>query len=195
MSHEQVDRTIWTLYYAPASGHAEPHFSNPDRDRVELEMSKRERLWPEASGSFVIVNENNSTFGLGTHEETDDEVSSTVQTTWQTKLQMTTKDLPSGMYRIGWSYAWNRDKSVDDFEARIIMDDETVIMEHVEEPKTSLGSFLSTGSRQKHRQSGYAGLNIQGVHNFKLQWKSNGPGNSATKSSIWAVKLELWRVR
>lgn len=108
------------------------------------------------------------------------------------KLRLTTKDLDTGIYRIGWSYAWNLDSTSHNFLARIQINDLITHMLHEQEPKDNSGSYASTGTDQKHRASGFFVESLSGINNIDLDWGRTGPGGIET--SIWDVRLEIWRI-
>lgn len=127
-------------------------------------------------------------------------VSITTSTLFQNKLDFNTSDLPEGNYKVEWSYGWNHDQQGNDFEARLALDNDTdindLIMWHKQEAKDSGGNpnstrFASSGTTQAYRNSGHRILNLSGVHNFKLDYRTDSNGD---ESAIWDVTLTIYRV-
>lgn len=122
----------------------------------------------------------------------DASVSTKDLATYSQKLRLTTANLTPGIYRIGWSYAWNLDSTVHNFLARIELDDTTEYLLHEQEPADRTGTFMGTGSDQKHRASGFFVATLSGIHTIDLDWGRTGPNGIET--SIWDARIEIWRV-
>lgn len=111
-------------------------------------------------------------------------LSSTNSTTYQNKLTLTTGSLPSGTYRVGWTYSWSHGSTGSDFEARIQLNNSTDLMNHAQEPKDA-------GTDQLHRHSGFEYITVSGVNTIDLDFRTDNSGDTAY---IQRVKLELWRI-
>lgn len=112
--------------------------------------------------------------------------SQTNSTTFQTKLTLTTPNLSAGTYRIGFYYNWSLDSIADDFEARLLQDGATNIMEHRQEPQDS-------GTDQAFTNGGFVYRTLTaGVHTFTLQYRTD---DGAVTAYIRNVRLEIWRVQ
>lgn len=110
---------------------------------------------------------------------------------WMEKVSLVTDDLMPGDFLVQWSYQWNLDSTVRDFEARVELNDTTTIWEHVQEPKDNLGNFQGTGSNQKHATNFAKILNLSGINTIDLDWRS--PPGSNIEASIWEARITLWR--
>lgn len=108
--------------------------------------------------------------------------SATTNTAWQQKVRMTTTTLPSGTYRIGWSFSWGADSRSYDFKSQIQLNDTSTIMSMNEELKDP-DSYVQTG--------GYYYSTLSGVNTIDLDWSTE---NSSMTARLKDVHLELWRV-
>lgn len=126
-------------------------------------------------------------------------VAITTSTTLQTKIDFTTTDLPAGNYKIEWSYGWNHDKNKNDFHGILALNNDftqnNLLMEHLQEPQQEGGNgtnkYVSTGTDQLFVSSGFMIVNLSGVNNLKLQFRTT---NDADESSIWNSVISLHRV-
>lgn len=126
-------------------------------------------------------------------------VSITTSTTLQTKIDFITTDLPAGNYKIEWSYGWNHDKNKNDFHGILALNNDftqnNLLMEHLQEPQQEGGNgtnkYVSTGTDQLFVSSGFMIVNLSGVNNLKLQFRTT---NDADESSIWNSVISLHRV-
>lgn len=110
--------------------------------------------------------------------------STTNSTTFQTKATMSLISLPSGTYRLNWSYGWSHGANNTDFEAQILIDGSQEML-HIQEPQDS-------GVDQQHRESGFiANLAFNGNHTILLQWRTDDSDDTAF---IRDARLELWRI-
>lgn len=131
------------------------------------------------------------------HEASSLGVTTSNATSFIEKLKLTTGFVPAGKYRVGFSYAWNHNDNRNDFLAQVVVDDVTVISNQREEPNDSNGTFGSTGSDQKHLESGFAYVTLtDGTHTVDIDFatSSAGIGFAGIVSSIWDARIELWRV-
>lgn len=123
-----------------------------------------------------------SIFGTFHQEVSDESLSSTNSTNPQTKLTMSV-DVPVGLYRIAWYFTWSHSSGSTDFRSRIIQDGNTELMYISVEPQDS-------GSDQREPASGFKYINLNGSHDFTLQYWSSG-GSTAR---IENARLEFWRI-
>lgn len=130
-------------------------------------------------------------FGANYQYEEDETVSTTVSTTFQNKLTLTTPSIPAGTYRIGVSYQWNHDNAGNDFEAEVQVNAVQAFL-HKQEPKDSAGTFGSTGTSQQYL-AGHAWNEVltAGIHTIELNYRTDSGGD---ESSIWNARIEFWRV-
>lgn len=106
-------------------------------------------------------------------------------TTFQTKVTLNTGTIPSGTYRIGWSYNWSLNGTADDFEAQVLEDGATQIMQHLQEPQDA-------GVDQQHETGGFINRTLTaGSHSYVLQYRTD---DAAVAAFIRTAKLEFWRV-
>ena len=111
--------------------------------------------------------------------------SSTNSTSFQTKLTLNVSNLPSGNYRLNWTFNWSHSVTNTDFEARVRQDSLVELDQVIIEPKDS-------GTDQEHPASGFKGnLSLNGNHTFTIEWRT-----SYTDDTAWIrnARLELWRV-
>lgn len=144
----------------------------------------------EGSGSSSQQLKIEPIFGGNFAYTQDESVSITTSTAFQQKITLSVSNLPSGTYRLGWSYFWNTNTTSDDFEARIQQNNTDTLFTHVQEPKDSAGNFSGTGSNQRHQAAGCRYLSLSGSHDFDLDWRTN----DGDEASIWNAVLEFWRV-
>ena len=131
---------------------------------------------PAAPGSSI--------FGSEMQQTSSDGLSSTTSTTFQQKLRMTTASLPSGTYRIAWSYEWRCQNTSYDFRGQVQINDTTTIMEQRQESQDA-------GSDQLHKNSGFYYHTGSGVLDIDVDYCiSDGAGGSAY---IQRARLEIWR--
>ena len=145
---------------------------------ADITVDAKGRVTAAANGSIVSV------FGSQFQEAESLGLSSTTSTTMQNKLNLTTPSLPSGRYRIGWTYSWSFGSISSDFEAQIQLNNSTTIMNHAQEPKDS-------GTDQLHRNSGFEFQTLSGVQSIDLDYRT---ANSGTTAWIQRARLEIWRV-
>jgi len=131
-------------------------------------------------------------FGGEYHSAESEILSTTNSSSWIQKLKLTTISIPAGTYRIGWSYQWNHDRTKNDFEGQVQIDDVITIMFHKQEPKDSSGSGGSSGTDQAFQLAGFKNIILtSGIHNIDIDYRTSSAGD---ESSIWSARLELWRI-
>lgn len=112
-------------------------------------------------------------------------ITSTTRTAFITKLTISTGNIPTGTYRLAWTYAWLYSSTSKNFVARIILDDITTIMTHVEEPKES-------DDDQRIPAAGFYFSELEaGEHEYKLQFKTSQENKEA---DIMNCRLEFYRI-
>lgn len=119
-------------------------------------------------------------------EDSSEGESSTTALTYQQKLRLTTGDLPSGKYRIGWSYQW-RGATTTIFKGRVQINDSITIMEHQQKPK-------SIGLKSKLSNAGFYYHTGSGVLNIDLDY-CRGSATGGGTAYIQKARLEIWRVK
>ena len=108
----------------------------------------------------------------------------TTSTSYTQKATMTTGSLPSGNYRIGWSYEWNQESKDRQFKARIQVNNSTTVMEVITESKEVSG--------MKQRGSGFEILeSFSGVATIDLDYATSDDDDA---SYISDVVMEIYRV-
>jgi len=124
-----------------------------------------------------------STFGSEYNYAESLTESSTTSNSPVNKLTLSLTSLPSGTYRLNWSYNWSGASTSVDFRAEIELDS-TQIMYHSQEPKDS-------GTDQQIPASGFIpNLNLNGNHTVDLNfWEEGG-----STAYIRDARLELWRI-
>jgi hypothetical protein len=132
----------------------------------------------------VLITASGSVFGSQFQKAESLNESSTSSTSYQEKLQMVTGNLPSGTYRIGWSYNWSGSSTSRDIRVRLHRNNSEELMYHSQEPKDS-------GTDQQHPASGFIYKDLSGTHEFDLDFKSE---NNGTTVWIRDARLEIWRV-
>lgn len=110
--------------------------------------------------------------------------SSTTSSAFQNKLTLNITSVPSGTYRLNWSYNWSHGATNSDFEGQITQDAAQVYL-HKQEPKDA-------GTDQCHPASGFLGnLSLNGSHTFTIEYRTDDTDDVAY---IREARLELWRV-
>ena len=113
----------------------------------------------------------------------DNATSSTTSDVWQNKLAGTTSNLPTGTYRVGWSFECQCQNTSNDFRGRFLLN--TVVLgERRQESRDA-------GSDQWVDFAGFYIIELTGVQNAYIQYCS---GNSGNTTSVRRAKMEIWRV-
>lgn len=123
-----------------------------------------------------------SVYGTAHQENSDDGESSTTSGSFQQKLRMTTGDLLSGTYRIGWYYEWHKSNKTN-FVTQVQVNDTTTAMSVFEEA-------VDSGANQWFARSGFYYHTGSGILNVDLDYHADGSGTA----SIRRARLEIWRV-
>lgn len=130
-----------------------------------------------------------SVFGTEYKYAESEEESSTILTSWQEKLDMQVVNIPSGSYRIGWSFEWsfsrNRDPGANygvhiDWGAITLLE-----LEMTPNQIYGEGAFYQLGG------FGFANLNA-GNHKIALNYHASS--SSLSTAYIRRARLEIWRV-
>lgn len=110
---------------------------------------------------------------------------SQTSTRWyQRKLRLTTNDLSSGLYRIGWSYRYHSDKTSRDFKARVQLNDAVDLFLHRQEPTDKQND-------QGYRASGFCYYSLSGINDIDLGFCSS---SSSSTAHICEARMEIWKV-
>jgi hypothetical protein len=110
--------------------------------------------------------------------------SQTNSETFQNKVTLTTGNLPSGTYRIGWAFNWALDATNENFEAEINQVGQGQLWSMIQEPKDA-------GNDQQIPASAFIELSLSGVQNFELNYRTSDSNDTAFISD---AKIEFWRV-
>lgn len=132
----------------------------------------------------------NTVFGSEFQYVQDDTISQTTSTAYQEKISVTISGatgsgIPSGDYRIGFSYEWRQSKQNNQFWARIVIDDTLTIFEREISPFVDVNFWNITTSFYY-----YPSL-VSGTHTIDMDYKTS---NSSSVSYIKNAKIEFWRV-
>lgn len=109
--------------------------------------------------------------------------STNATTTPVQKLRLTTPTLPAGNYRIAWFYEWLRDDAANSFEARVQLDDATILATHLTE---------NSDPTNWNPVSGFVQVALtNAVHTIDIDFW----GETSTDTSyIRRARIEIWRV-
>ncbi len=130
-------------------------------------------------------------FGTEYHYVEQESVQITTSENWQEALTLDV-NVPEGEYRIAWYYEWAFDATDRNFEARVMLDNTTVLGDHEQEPKESGGSSRQgSGTDQSHPVSGFRKISLNGQHSFDLDYRTEDDSDEAT---IYRCRFEFWRV-
>ncbi len=126
-----------------------------------------------------------STFGSEFQQASSDSQSTTTSTSFVQKLRLTTGTLPSGTYRIGWTYEYAHKSTSYDFRGQVQINDTTTIHNIRDESQDS-------GTDQRKPCAGFYYHTGSGVLNIDIDYcRSSSSGGT---SYIWNARLEIWRV-
>ena len=139
-------------------------------------------------------------FGAEFQYAESNSVSVSTSTTFINKVNLTTTNLPAGKYKVEVSYGWNHDSVGNDFEARVVLDNNVdindLIFLHVQEGNEAGGNGLerynTTGTDQNLQYSGFKYITLSaGIHNLKLDFRTS---HNSDESSIWDATISITRV-
>jgi hypothetical protein len=100
-------------------------------------------------------------------------------------LRLTTSSIPTGDYRLGWSFLWTNENNNSDTFVRVQSDDGFVVWEMDARPESPSGIMRFPGS-------GFARVSYtSGVHFIDIDLKASAVNRTAI---IDQVRIELWRV-
>ena len=113
-----------------------------------------------------------------------DAESSTNSTTFVEKLSLITGAVPSGTYRIGFTWEWRHSKSNTNFLAQVQIDDTLDVYTFSSSPIVDVNTWRPvTGFHHEEAMS-------SGVHNIDIDFASSSAGST---SYIRNVEIEFWR--
>lgn len=141
-------------------------------------------LKTDADGTLnikIVSDEQIGNFGKSYAQNSSESESSTTSSTFQQKVRLTTPSLPSGTYRIGFYYEWQK-TGLTDFKSQVQVNDSITIMEGFEES-------VDSGNDQWFPRSGFGLYTGSGVLDIDLDYAANGD-----TSKIRRARLEIWRV-
>lgn len=137
----------------------------------------------DGGGGRAVVNITRATLPVyGTEFQYAENLSpsTTSSTAYVTKVTLTTTDLPAGLYRIGFTWAWNHASISNDALFRTRLNGADLGLPTNIEPKDSSTYYPET--RFFYR-------NLNGVNTLELQY-----GNEGSSTTIQDAVIELWRV-
>lgn len=137
------------------------------------------------SGSAVV---GGGVFGQNSQNAEDLTLSTTTSTTPIQKLRMTTPSLPTGTYRIGWSYSWYFTSGANDFAAQVQVDDNPslILIQQQEGP-------ADVGTDQRHLVGGFAYITFgtPGTHDVDLDFfRVGGVGTAGIQDARLEIRRE-----
>jgi len=112
--------------------------------------------------------------------------SSTNSTTYQQKLRLTVSGIPSGNYRIAWSYDWRESKANNQFLARVQVDDTDEIFTYVASPYVDVNYWSPVATFYYYENL------VSGTHYIDMDYASSSTGATAY---IKNTKIEFWRIQ
>lgn len=115
--------------------------------------------------------------------------SSTTATTWQQKVRLSVSNIPTGTYRIGWSYEWSFSTQESSNAAFTVNIDEGVNTIHQSEMGVAKNVEYNDGSFFGSGGFGHEPLSV-GNHTIDLNFKASAAGTTYIRKA----RLEIWRV-
>jgi len=119
------------------------------------------------------------------HYVEDSAESSTNSINWIEKMSLTASGLPTGSYRIGWTYQWRHSKANTEFHAQIQVDDTDQIFLYQASP------YVDVLYWQPVTGFYYYDVLVSGTHIIDLDYRSSNAGST---SYIKECKMEFWRI-
>lgn len=119
------------------------------------------------------------------HYAEDAAESSTNSPSYVQKLRLTCSGLPTGNYRIGWTFQWRHSKSNTEFAAQVQVDDTDQIFLYQASP------YVDTLYWQPVTSFYYYDVLVSGTHTIDLDFLSSAVGST---SYIRETKMEFWRI-
>ena len=140
----------------------------------------------EGSGSVAAAGGGGGgVFGTEYQYVEDLNATSTNSDTYIQVLRLTTTSLPTGDYRVGWSFLWTNENNNSETYVRLQSDDGFVLWEQIARPESPSNVMRFPGS-------GFAKVSYTaGVHFIDLDLRASAPNRTAIVDS---VRIELWRV-
>lgn len=136
-----------------------------------------------AGVATVTVNTPTVTFGRHYTTATAEGETNTNSTTPIAKVTLNTGTITAGDYRIGWYYEWRRNTVSNDYQANIVVDSTTTIMEHRQESQDVNSWNVAAGHRRLTLTAG--------THTIVLNHYGDSSGST---SYTRRARLEIWRV-
>jgi len=119
------------------------------------------------------------------HYAEDSAESSTNSTAFVEKLRMTCSGLPTGNYRIGWTFQWRHSKSNTEYSCQVEVDDTDQVFFYQASP------YVDTLYWQPVTGFYYYDVLTSGTHHIDMDYNSSSPGST---SYIKECKMEFWRI-
>lgn len=128
--------------------------------------------------------------------QTEDPVTSTFSTSFQTKMTTTPVTLEAGTYEVSFGYGWSHNDTSTNFEGKIQQDSGSGFSDfgniHEEESQDSGGSFGSTGTDQRKYLSRTKKLVVasSGSYSWRIQYRTE---DDEEQSSMWEAFIKVQR--
>lgn len=142
-------------------------------------------------------------YGTEYQSETDTSFRSTTSTSFFEAQKLTTPSIPSGTYRIEWTYIWSYNDTGRNFECRVTADNTIQLYGqtdggsgafnlHQQEPKDRDGSG-DGGTDQRHVTSSWADVTFAsvGTHEVDIDIASSG---GSVIASVHRTSIAIYRV-
>jgi hypothetical protein len=133
------------------------------------------------NGSWTNVIGGGSVFGSEFQQTSSESESGTTSWSWQQKVSMTTGNLPSGTYRIGFYNETRQSSSAGQVAWRVQLNNTTTIAEASQEPDDYTDTFS---------YSGFQYFSLSGVNTIDMDYYRGYTGTAY----ISRARLEIWRV-
>lgn len=135
------------------------------------------------NSSDTTFNVLTNVFGTYYHSAEDLSQQTTSSNSYVNALTTTTGTVPSGKYRVGWSFEYQINSKGQDFEARVQVNNSTTIAEINVEPKDQTSYFPASGFAELEFGS-------NGTHQIDVDFASEGNETSRIRKT----RVEFWRV-
>ncbi len=117
-------------------------------------------------------------YGTQYEYEESEGLSSTSSTTLQTKLTLTTGNLPSGTYRIG--YSWELSNASNGVLSEV----------GVQQDSSTIALCTFEADNDFHSLGGFKHVTLSGVHTFTIKYRVQSSGTC----QIRRARMEFWRI-
>ena len=135
----------------------------------------------DSTGVATITIEGGTFSGSEFQQVSSEGESTTTSGSWQQKLRLTTSNLDSGTYRIGWYCEFTTDDGSEECEVQVELNDTTQLAYVLEEPNPVTAWEILAGFKYE---------SLSGVNTIDIDFANPSAGTS----SIRRARLEIWRV-